>query len=254
MLRKHRTGYRHFIFFFLLLFLSTCAGDEAARKKRVQALQDLGNSLAEQGDLRRGLSKLLEAAKLDPDDPEINHQIAVILRNLGDYPLSLQYFQRALKLRPRFPEAQNNLGTLYLVMQKWDQAVECFKKAAADLEYRTPQYAYNNLGIAYFNQGKYAKAVESYQKALESAPRYRLCYINLAWAHEARGDLRAAADAYKKLLAYYPGDAAAHFALAKLLLKLGEREQAVKELKLTVKYGDKSSEAQEARVLLGGLE
>ncbi|MCF8083342.1 MAG: tetratricopeptide repeat protein [Deltaproteobacteria bacterium] len=254
MLRKHRTGYRHFLFFFLLLLLSTCAGDEAAKKKRVQALQDLGDSLASQGELRRGLSKLLQAAKLDPDNPEINHQIAVILRNLGDYPLSLQYFQRALKLRPRFPEAQNNLGTLYLVMQKWDKAIACFRKAAEDLEYRTPQYAYNNLGIAYFNQREYDKAVESYQKALKSAPRYRLCYINLAWAHEARGDLRSAADTYKKLLAYYPGDAAAHFALAKLLLKQGQKEAAIEELKLTVKYGDKSSEAQKARVLLGGLE
>ena len=235
----------------VLCLLSACAGDDPARKKRAQALQDLGNSLAAEGELRRGLSKLLEAERLDPDNPDINHQIALVLRNLGDYPLSLQYFKRALVLKPRFPEARNNLGTLYLVMQQWDKAIGCFKKATEDLEYQTPQYAYNNMGIAYFNKGDYDQAIASYKRALKSAPRYRLCYINLVAAYEAKGDLQEAVDAYNSLLGYYPRDPAIRLALGKLLLRMGDRAAAEKELKLTVEYGGEGREAGEAKALLG---
>jgi len=233
--------------------LSACATDDPAKKKRARALQDLGSSLAADGQLRRALSKLLEAEKLDPENPDINHQIAIVLRNLGNDKLSLKYFKKALSLRSPFPEAQNNLGTLYLMMQEWGKAVACFQKAVEDLEYRTPQYAYNNMGIAYFNQGEYDKAIDSYKKALKSAPRYRLCYINLVAAYEAKGDLAAAVGAYRKFLEFSPEDASMHLALGKLLLQMGQTEAAKKELEAAVQYGKKGKEAGEAEALLKGL-
>ena len=233
--------------------LTGCAGDDAAKRKRAQALQDLGNSLASKGELRRGLSKLREADKLDPGNPDINHEIAVLFRNLGDYQRSLTYFDRALSLKSPFPEAQNNLGTLYLVQRKWDKAIACFEKAVADYEYRTPQYAYNNMGIAYFNKGEYDKAIESYHRALKSAPRYRLCYINLVRAYTKKREFKKAVDAYRQYLEYYPKDAGFRLALGRLLLQMGDTQAAKKELELTVEYGKKGSEAGEAQVLLKGL-
>ena len=161
--------YFFFIPLLLLLMIAACGGDKAVNKKKVEALQQIGNAYAADGNLRRGLAKLLEAAKLDPDNAALNHQIAIVLRNLGEYKLSLKYFNRALALKPKYSEAQNNLGTLYLVMGEWDKAIPCFKEAVSDMLYNTPEFAYNNMGYAYFEKGDYDKAIESYKRALRAS-------------------------------------------------------------------------------------
>ena len=234
----------------LICCLFACATDQAETKKRARALQDMGNAMAMQGNLRAGLAKLLEAVKLDPDNVELNHQIALVLRNLGQYELSLKYFQRTLSLDPKFSEARNNLGTLYLLMEKWDAAIACFKDAVGDILYKTPQYAYNNMGYAYYKMGDYDRAIHSYKQALSSSRSYAVAYANLAQAYEAKGDVDQAVAAYKQVVFYSPRNVAGHLGLAKVLLKQGEKIEAKEELDLTIWADPMSPEANEARGLL----
>jgi len=221
---KSNIRYSYLVPFILLLMIAACAGDKVVNKKRVEALQQLGMAYTAEGNLRKGLAKLLEAVKLDPDNAELNHQIAVVLRNLGEYRLSLKYFNRALALKPKYSEARNNLGTLYLVMGQWDKAISCFKEVVSDILYTTPQFAYNNMGYAYFKKGDYDKAITSYKRALRSSPSYTLCYSNLARAYEAKGEFNEAVAAYKKRIFYFPKDSAAHLGLATALLSLGKKK------------------------------
>ena len=251
---KFNIRYLFLIPFLLFLIMPACAGDKAATKKRAEALQQLGIAHAAEGNLRKGLAKLLEAVKVDPDNAELNHQTAVVLRNLGEYKLSLKYFERALALRPKYPEAQNNLGTLYLVMGEWDKAIACFKEAISDILYNSPQFAYNNMGYAYFKKGDYDKAIESYKRALKSSPSYTLCYFNLALAYEAKGELEEAVASYKQCVFYFPKDSAAHLGLAKALLSLGKKKAAKEELNLTIWADPTGPQAKEAREKLKGID
>lgn len=238
----------------LLVCMAGCATENTTgSKKRAKALQDLGNALAMQGDLRGALAKLLEAHKLDPDNVDLNHQIALVLRNLGQYDLSLKYFQHTLLHDPTFSEARNNLGTLYLLMERWDPAIACFEEAVSDILYATPQYAYNNMGYAYLMKGDYDRAIESCKRAIRASRSYGLAYVNLARAYEAKGDLDQAAAAYTDAITYGPKDPAAHLGMAKVLLKQGKREEAKEELDLTVWADPTSPEANEARALLKNL-
>ena len=251
---KCRIRYSFVIPFLLFIIAAACAGDKAATKKRVEALQQLGMAHAADGSLRKGLARLLEAVRLDPENAELNHQIAVVLRNLGDYKASLKYFNRALALKPEFPEARNNLGTLYLLMGKWDKAIACFKEAAGDILYKTPQFAYNNMGYAYFKKGDYDRAIENYRRALRSSQTYTLCYSNLARAYEAKGEFNEAVAAYKEAIFYFPKDASAHFGLAKALLSLGRKKEAKEELNLTIRADPTGPQAREAREALKGID
>jgi len=246
--------YPYLMPFLLLLMIAACAGEKVVDKKRVDALQQLGNARAAEGDLRGGLAKLLEAVKLDPDNPELNHQIAIVLRNLRLNKLSLKYFKRALALKPKFPEARNNLGTLYLEMGEWDKAIACFKETARDILYNTPQFAYNNMGYAYFKKGDYDKAIESYKQALRLSRSYTLCYANLGRAYEAKGELNAAVAAYKDAIFYSPKNAAVHLGLAKVLLKQGKNKEAKEELNLTIWANPMSIQAKEAREVIKGID
>jgi len=227
-----------------------CAANRVDTKKRAKALQDMGNAMAVEGNLRGALAKLLEAVKLEPDNVDLNHQIAIVLRNLGQYDLSLKYFQRTLALDPKFSEARNNLGTLYLLMKKWEPAIACFKEAVSDILYNTPQYAYNNMGYAYYEMGDYDRAIYCYEQALSASRSYIVAYSNMARAYEAKGDLDQAVSAYHQAVFYAPKDAATHLELAKVLLKQGKKAEAKEELDLTIWADPTGQEANEARNLL----
>ena len=66
----------------------------------------------------------------------------------------------AIKLKPDFAEAYNNLGYVYFKQGKYSFAINEFKKAVE----QNPGYisAHNNLGQAYINAGLRDKAKEQY--------------------------------------------------------------------------------------------
>ena len=238
----------------LLFLLCGCGADRAAQKKKAATLADMGNAMAAEGNTRGGLQKLLEAAKLDPDNADIYQQTALVFRSLGDYPLSLKYFRKALELRPQFPEAMNNMGTVYLLMGDWNRAIKCFNEAVADMKYQTPQYAYNNLGLAYYNMGDTRKAIENYETALRLSRSYAVVYLNLARLYEKEGDLEEAEINYREAILYRPKDPAGHMGLAKLLMKQGKTDEAKKSLITIIKEDPRGVEGREARKLLATLQ
>lgn len=239
---------------FLCVLLIGCAGNKTLLNKKSQALQNMGNSLIQEGDLRGGLEKLLEANKLDPENPDIHNELGLVYRDLEAYQKSLVHFKKALALKPNFSEAQNNLGTLYLILKEWDLAIGCFQKAVSNLLYKTPHYAYNNMGLAYYNKGNYQKAIENYQKALQSFPSYSLCYENLARSYEATNQWESAIEAYKESIDYAPNYPMPHFNLARLYLRLNRNDEAVKELNLTIEIDPKGFYGNEAKKLLKGIQ
>jgi len=239
---------------FLSILLIGCAENKTLLKKRSQALENLGNSLIQRGDLRGGLEKLLEANKLDPENAKIHNELGLVYRDLEAYKKSLVHFKKALALKPKFSEAQNNLGTLYLLLKEWDLALECFQKAVGDILYKTPHFAYNNMGLAYYNKGDYQKAIESYQKALRSFPSYSLCYENLARSYEATNQWESAIEAYKQSINYEPNYPTSHFNLARLYLKFNRNDEAGKELKLTIEIDPKGFYGNEASRLLKSIK
>ena len=227
-----------------------CAGSRISSKEKARVFENLGNALVMQGNFREGLANLRKAVELDPKNAEIQHELALVYRNLGEYQLSLRHFKKALVLKPEFPEAWNNLGTLYLLNEKWDKAIAGFQKASEDILYKTPYFAYHNMGLAYFNKGEYKKAVDNYLHALRSFPSYSLCHYNLARAYEADKNWDKAVSSYQKAIFHYPEYEAAHLTLGKLFLKLGKKEKAGKELRLAAEIDPEGIYAREAGELI----
>jgi type IV pilus assembly protein PilF len=232
-----------------------CAGNQATTKKQAKAFENLGMAFVREGNLRAGLAKLLEALKLDPENPYLHHEVALVYKDVGEYELSLPHFKKALALKPRFPEAQNNLGTLYLLLRDWDRAIECFQKAVDDVLYKTPHVGYNNLGLAYYNKGELQKALDKYRHAIRLFPSYSLCYRNMGIAYEATNKWDLAIDAYEKAIFYAPEYAAAYLSLGTLYLKLHQNKKAAEALMQTIKTDKKAGPfAEEAGRLLKMLE
>lgn len=211
------------IILFLLvgLIISTagCAEDKAIVKKRAKALEDMGLSAVRKGNMRVALKNLLEAAKLDPENADIQFDLAMVYRDLADYGKAEVHFKKALTLKPGFADAWNNLGTLYLLTEAWDKAIVCFQKALAIDTYRTPQFAFNNMGLAYYNKRDYPRAVENFLEALKNDPSYSICITNLGLAYEGLKKYEKAIESYNMAIQFDPQDPTPPFSPGTALLQ-----------------------------------
>jgi type IV pilus assembly protein PilF len=242
---------------FFLLCLSilcvNCAGNNELIKKKAKAKENMGLSYIQQGNVKAGIGYLIEAAELDAEDANIQHELALAYKDLDVYGEALIHFKRALALKPDFPEAWNNLGTLYLLHEEWDLGIGCFEKAVGSLTYRTPYFAYNNLGLAYYNKKEYNRAIECFHKAINLSPSYAISYANLGLTYEAMRRLEDAINAYEKAISLDPDSSMAHFGLGKIYLNLNRKAEATLEFQKTTEIDPGGTFAKEAGKLLSNI-
>jgi type IV pilus assembly protein PilF len=245
-------------FFISLVFISLslllgCAGSRANKAKAIN-MEDMGRSLATKGKPREGLSYLIKASELDPNNPEIKHQIALVYNQIGEYKLALQHFEEALHLKPDYSEAINNMGITYSNLKEWDKALACFQKAASDVLYKTPHYAYHNMGLVYYYKGDYTAAIEKYQKALALSPSYAIIYFDLAASYISLSRFDDAIDCYKKASELMSHSRQADLSLASLYIKINKHQDAMTLLKSIIESDPRSQAAKEATQMLQSLE
>jgi tetratricopeptide (TPR) repeat protein len=77
-------------------------------------------------------------------------------------------YKRALRIKPHYPEAINNLSTIYYAKRNYKKAEKLYRKALKWM----PRSAtvYNNLGAAYFAEGKFRQGAEAYRAAFAINP------------------------------------------------------------------------------------
>jgi Flp pilus assembly protein TadD len=89
-----------------------------------------------------------------------------------DTARAFDLLQKALKLRPAYPEALNNLGILYLRTQRRDEAVASFEKCIRVAP--AFEQSYLNLARVYAVEGTPEKARAILGDLLQQHPGYEL--------------------------------------------------------------------------------
>ena len=69
-----------------------------------------------------------KAVGLKPAFPEAWNELGFALRNQGNYPDSLKAYDEALRLRPNFPEALEYLGEAYVKLGRVDDAQKVLER------------------------------------------------------------------------------------------------------------------------------
>jgi tetratricopeptide (TPR) repeat protein len=108
------------------------------------------------------------------------------------------HYQRAAEIRPRYVEAQVNLGTMYLNQQKWEDALQHFS-VAVDVR---PDYdlGYVRKGAALAALGKLDEAESTLRRALQLDPQYPETYWRLGEVLVREKKPEEAAKCYEVLL------------------------------------------------------
>ena len=117
---------------------------------------------------RKMYREAIDTYKESPETALLAIKIGIAYHQLTDLNIAARYYQRAIKLDPKFTQAINNLGTIYYSRQSYRRAIGQYKKVLRIAPDSASTLA--NLGSAYLARKQYELASENYQKALAIDP------------------------------------------------------------------------------------
>ena len=186
---------------------------------------------------RKMYREALEAYRTGPQDSAVLiNKTGIAYHQLLELRTAKKYYERAIRLDPKYSEAINNLGTVYYAQKSYRRSISQYKRA---LRF-SPDSAsiYSNLGTSYFARHNYKAAVEAYQKALAIDP-------DVFEHHSATGVLlqeRSVADR-----------ARFHYTMAKMYAKAGQNERSLMYIRKALEEGFKDRKKFEEEPEFAGL-
>jgi tetratricopeptide (TPR) repeat protein len=156
------------------------------------------------------------------NSPLILNKTGMAFYQLDDLPHAKKYYELAVKAKPDYAQAINNLGTVDYAQKNYRRAIHAYKNALR-LEPRSAAFL-SNLGTAWFARKNYAQAFELYQEAMKIDPEifeYR----------DSQGATLVERDVAER--------AKFHFYLAKTYAKAGMTDRALPYLRKALEEGFK---------------
>lgn len=172
----------------------------------------LGDAYSAKGDMGRSEASYRQAIALAPEDPRGHVGLARTLLFGGNAEEGEAVLHRALELTRGAPDMINLVATVLVEAGGLDAALELFEAsihAAPD-----DPAGHAGMGIALHMLGRAPEAEEAYRKALGMDPGHVLALKHLGVLMQERGDLEAAADCFRRLIAADPTDDVARHMLA----------------------------------------
>jgi tetratricopeptide (TPR) repeat protein len=176
--------------------------------------------------------KIGENAPVPPDPTENKewmrwNNYGITLLDAQRYQASVHAFERVAALRPDYADAYTNMGIVEISWEKYDDAKGNIAKALALLP-GDPRALYYRA-LVERNAGQTKEAIADLEAMLAKYPRSRDGLRELGFSYFQQHDYPAARSAYERLQAVDPDDLAAHYQLAILYRRLGEKAKAAIE-------------------------
>jgi tetratricopeptide (TPR) repeat protein len=129
---------------------------------------NLGTALDEVGETEQSVHHLQRALELKPGFPETLNSLGNGLNRLGRSPEALPLLEQAVRIEPRFASAYNTLGVALMALGRMDEGIEKFGGAVR----LDPSLiiARVNLGWALANRGRFAEAIEHFEQVRRMRP------------------------------------------------------------------------------------
>ena len=204
----------------------------------LRALASAGSSRPEQ---EEEANWYREALKLRPNYAEAHNNLAIVLRHLGNEQEAATHYGQALQLRPNYPEAHYNYALLLAAQGKLAGACDHLGKS---IEQR-PDYAVAHHALANILKlrGKQVEAENAYQRALELRPNSAETHNDFAIFLHQRGQHDIAREHFREALRLRSEYPEAHYNFALLLEDMGQVVAAQKHYEQALAFWPDYSEA-----------
>ena len=204
----------------------------------------------------RSGSGTVSAADLDqkaPASAKKEYEKASKLINKGDIQKGIEHLEQALFIYPDYLSARNDLGVQYLKLKQFEQAAEQFELTLK----LNPKYFDSklNLGLVLIEQKKYSEAINRLTEAISVDSARPAAHLWLGTALLQTNELVGAERELTKALTLGGSDfLVAHYYIAHVHLKRGERVAAARELKTYLEQSPNGEQSGDARRLLERLK
>jgi anaphase-promoting complex subunit 3 len=145
-----------------------------------------------------------------------------------EHETALAFFSRSLQLEPSFTYTHTLSGHEYMANEDFDKAVACFRNAI-----RSDERHYNawyGLGAIYHRQEKYDLAEYHFQRAVSINPQSSVLRCNLGMSQYSNGKAIQALDTLAEAFRLDPHNPQARFQRATIYVALNRPEDALAEL------------------------
>ncbi|MEO1615201.1 MAG: tetratricopeptide repeat protein [Planctomycetota bacterium] len=162
--------------------------------------------------------------------PEIFVANGRLWETSGDFKKAMESYAKALEMSPSDPGALSNIARLHLRQGNHKQAAEYFGQAIK----QSPEDAglYNDLGLALSKLGNHSAAASTIEQALRLTPGSSRFTNNLACVRFEGGDAEGALN----VLVENNKPAVAHFNMAYLHYKHGQKSEAARHLTQSISH------------------
>jgi tetratricopeptide (TPR) repeat protein len=187
------------------------------------ALHYLGMILHQQGRSEEGLHLVRRSIALAQMVPDFHCNLAIILRDMDRLDDAVASLCKAVRMRPRYPEALNNLGDVLRLLKRLAEARTVLKQS---IEISRTPAAINNLALVCIDEKNWAQAAQLSKQTLQIDPGNVSAYKNLGRSLRGSGDLPASIAAWQNAVQLNSADAQAWFGLADAQHAAGQLQNA----------------------------
>ena len=152
----------------------------------------------------------------------------------------------ALTIDPLYAEAHNTLGSIYMQQKRFAEAETEFVEACNNVLYQTPEKAYHNLGNLYRLQDKNEQAQSCYHKAIEINSDYFPSHYELSSLYFNLNKFEPAAQEAEKARQISPEHPGVWLQIGKIEKAQQKIPQAIEAFKQVIKLQPNGSFADRA--------
>jgi tetratricopeptide (TPR) repeat protein len=190
-----------------------------------EAHGNLAVALRDRGQWAAALASWHRALAIQPHDVETLVDAADAARALGMARDAVPLYQRALQIDPKLIAARNNLGNAFLELAQYADAAGCYR-AALQIKPDDAQILCN-LGNAQRLLGLLDEAMVSSRRAVALDPDSSVAHNNVGLIFAARRQREEAVASYRQALRLNPRHVDALNNLGNVLRELGARSEAL---------------------------
>ena len=195
----------------------------------IQSAIDLYN----QGQFQQTLDRIKQLFEEFPKSVVLFNLQGAGHAGLGDLDGAINSFRHAVKIKPDFADAYNNLGAALRQKGGLDEAISCYKQAI-NIKPNFSDAHYNN-GNALKQKGALDEAISSYRQAIKIKPDYAEAYNNMGFVLQEKGALDEAISSCRQAINIKPDFADAYSNLGNALTEKGALDQAISSYKQAIK-------------------
>src|SRR3984957_12566847 len=191
---------------------------------QVRAMLARATQLLKAGRPADALAPLRDAARLQPFDPIIQHDLGLACLEIDLVSEAINAFQRAVASNPRYADAYFRLGIAQEKLGDLRAAIVAYDRATGLQPALTE--AWFRAGALVYTMGHRDEAIGCFRRAAASAPKTRFGRLGAARALVAEDREVEAARALREVLARDPANARAQGLLGNLRAECGRFEEA----------------------------